>query len=1038
MKRITKSVSALFMVLVVCSLSIINAFAANDPVQNVSYSYSETGNCTVDYGGIVYVSNSYNCTHRFTVNGRIATCSWSLNSTPSKGTYNNVTKYYLAKSAMRAKAFYWLYLDNDAAIPSSNAKYDQSSTSYWDDISSALDDCGSTGAYAFVHCVIDYLQQGQLNPYNDDAWNRTVKAFADKTEYYPNVPEDYEIFYFYPEGNASQSLMSWEAAARGYIKVIKSSSNTSLTDGNSNYSFEGIQYYVSKSATDFDVNGSNYLGYIELNANGEGHSKDGSRATLRFLPPGTYYVKEGYIPSGCSYERNNTVYTVNVTKNHTTTAPLVLRVSDNPKTCYGKIVKTSTKPEQTDGKPEYSFEGIRYSFSKSATDFSPNSNSFLGDVTLNANGEGYTADGSRAALRDLPPGTYFVKETYVPDGCKYKLDSTVYRMTFTFNNDTNHLAVLNVKDEPEGSSGVKVIKKSSVPTLTDGNLLYSLSSAEFTVYKSRTDAEQKANPFMTLTTDENGVSTVIEIDLGTYYVRETKAPTGFELSNEIKELVIDAIREEPYVVEFEDKPVAAPLSILLQKRNATTGADTQADVSGAEYTVSYYTDFLDEEMIGALAPARTWVFSVDGNGMCRYDAEHLVSGDALYTDGSGNNVLPLGTVKIKETKAPDGFYLDEMVFIRQITAETAADVTRYNVPVSDEYEITDLTFSGEKKWDDDNDRDGKRPKSVTIELYRDGELIDTAVVSKETGWKYEFTNLPKAYVDMSLEEHVHNYTYEIKEGDVEFYSSKSTGVLTHPEDETHLICDFTNHYKPAKISVDGTKSWDDYNNRLGLRPKTIKVILNRDGKKLSEVTTSEAQNWSYSFKNLYKYHDGGNEYVYTVTEESVPGYTLTVDGYNMKNTLKSGSVTLNKKDGRNKPMEGVVFKLFTEDGKPVQSSANGTKYKYSGLSDKEDDAEYTTNADGQIIVENLPCGKYYFTEVQSADGFMPYGDKLEFEIDGETDASLSVKLDVKNEKAVMPETGGFGNGLFSLLSAALAAFGAAFLYTTIKLSKKKG
>ena len=172
----------------------------------------------------------------------------------------------------------------------------------------------------------------------------------------------------------------------------------------------------------------------------------------------------------------------------------MLRVSDNPKTCYGKIVKTSTKPEQTDGKPEYSFEGIRYSFSKSATDFSPNSNSFLGDVTLNANGEGYTADGSRAALRDLPPGTYYVKETYVPDGCKYKLDSTVYRMTFTFNNDTNHLAVLNVKDEPEGSSGVKVIKKSSVPTLTDGNLLYSLSSAEFTVYKSRTDAEQKANP----------------------------------------------------------------------------------------------------------------------------------------------------------------------------------------------------------------------------------------------------------------------------------------------------------------------------------------------------------------------------------------------------------------------------------------------------------------------------------------------------------------------------------------------------------------
>ena len=530
--------------------------------------------------------------------------------------------------------------------------------------------------------------------------------------------------------------------------------------------------------------------------------------------------------------------------------------------------------------------------------------------------------------------------------------------------------------------------------------------------------------------------------LGTYYVKEGYIPSGCSYKRDNTVYTVNVTKNHtttaPLVLRVSDKPVAAPLSVLLQKRNATTAEDGQADMSGAEYTVSFYTDFLDEETIGAAAPARTWVFSVDKSGLCRYDSEHLVSGDALYTDSSGNNVLPLGTVKIRETKAPDGFYLDETVFIRQIKAETAADVTRYNVPVSDEYEIPDLTLSGEKKWADDNDRDGKRPKSVTIELYRDGELIDTTVISKETGWEYEFVNLPKACVDMSLEGHVHNYTYEVREGTVEYYTSKSTGVVTDPEDESHLICDFTNHYKPAKISVDGTKSWDDFDNRLGLRPQTIKVILNRDGKKYSEVTTSEAENWTYSFTNLYKYHDGGKEYVYTVTEEPVPGYTLTVDGYNMKNTLKSGSVTLNKTDRRSKPMEGVTFKLFTEDGKPVKSSVSGTKYKYIGLSDKEDDAVYTTNADGQIIVENLPCGKYYFMEVKTADGYMPYGDKLHFEIDGETDASLNVTLNVKNEKAVMPETGGFGNNIFGILSAAFIAFGAALLYTTTKTSKKKG
>ena len=261
MKRIFKIPIAIIMMLMVVTSSVLTAFAANDGVQGVSYSYAEKGDCTVDYGDSIWVNEYYTYTHRFTVNGKIATCSWSTNNTPSKGTYKNATKYYLSKSAMRAKAFYWLYLDNDATIPSSSAKYDKSSKTYWDDIQSALDDSGNVGgAYAFVHSVIDYLQQGEVNPYCLDDWNDAVKAFAAKTDYYPNVPAEYEIFYFYPEGTASQSLMSWEGAPHGYIKVIKSSSNTSITNGNSNYSFAGIEYYVSKSKTDFDTSGSNYIG----------------------------------------------------------------------------------------------------------------------------------------------------------------------------------------------------------------------------------------------------------------------------------------------------------------------------------------------------------------------------------------------------------------------------------------------------------------------------------------------------------------------------------------------------------------------------------------------------------------------------------------------------------------------------------------------------------------------------------------------------------------------------------------------------------
>jgi hypothetical protein len=941
---------------------------------------------------------------------------------------------------MRAKAFYWLYLDNDATIPSASAKYDSSSKTYWDDIQNAIDDAANVGgAYAFVHSVIDYMQQGEVNPYCLDAWNNAVKKFAAKTEYYPNVPTGYEIFYFYPEGKAAQSLMSWESTPHAYIKVIKSSSNTSVTSGNSSYTFNGIEYYVSKSKTDFDTGGSNYLGYIKLNAAGEGHSKDGSRATLRNLYPGTYYLKEGYVPNNTGYKKNDTVYTVTVTKNHTTTAPLVLRVSDEPKTCYGKIVKASTRPEITNGNSDYSMEGIRYSFSKSKTDFSPSGSNYIGYVQLDENGVGYTAQGSRATLRNLVPGTYYVKESVIPAGCKYKMDNTVYTMTFTFSNDENHLKVLNVKDEPEGTSSAKVIKKSSWPEFTDGNPLYSFEGAEFTIYKSRSDAEQETDPFTTVTTDENGVALVSDIELGTYFVKETKAPDNFECSDEIKELVIDTAQEEAYEVEFEDKPLVANLFVLLQKKNAETGDVSERDMSGAEYTFKYYADHIDEDLIDEATPTRTWVLMTDADNLCKYDSQHYVYGDALYKDADGSFVLPLGTLTIQETKAPDDFYLDETVYYRQITKDVAEDLTQFNLPISAEHEIPRVTLSGEKNWDDDDDRDGKRPKSITIELYSDGELIDSTDVSDENDWKYEFADLPKGYADLSLDDHIYFYRYEVKEGAVEYYTSESSGVDADPEDGNHLICDFTNHYKPERLTVSGTKSWDDYNDLIGYRPQQIKVILNRDGVKLAEKTTSESENWSYEFKNLYKYHDGGKEYVYTVTEEPVPGYVLKVDGYNMKNTLESGKVTLNKTDGKCEPMQGVTFKLFTESGKPVKSSTNGTIYKFYGLSENEDDAIYTTNEDGQIIVEDLPVGKYYFEESKTAIGFIPYGEKLSFEISGDNDATLDVSLDVENAKAVMPATGGIGDGIFAFISILLIVIGSAILCTYVPTkSKKKG
>ena len=97
--------------------------------------------------------------------------------------------------------------------------------------------------------------------------------------------------------------------------------------------------------------------------------------------------------------------------------------------------------------------------------------------------------------------------------------------------------------------------------------------------------------------------------LGTYYVKEGYIPSGCSYKRDNTVYTVNVTKNHtttaPLVLRVSDKPVAAPLSVLLQKRNATTAEDGQADMSGAEYTVSFYTDFLDEETIENAAPART-------------------------------------------------------------------------------------------------------------------------------------------------------------------------------------------------------------------------------------------------------------------------------------------------------------------------------------------------------------------------------------------------------------------------------------------------
>lgn len=1012
MRKIIITITALLLTVVMSVLSIITVIAATDPVQGASYSYTKSGRCSLDYGSEMYFSSNYIPTRRFYVNDNTAICSWAVKSAPNRGTYT-ATKYYLTNSDARSKAFYWLLINSSASIPSS-AKYYSSSQTYAQDLAKATADADSslTQTYAFVHSVIDYLQNGTTNPYADSTWNNVVRTFASKVRNYPDASEIYAFFYFFPDGSNTQSIMSIEEV-KGWARIQKVSSD-STTKWYSGYILQGAVYGIYNNYTDMNNNNpvqtvttdSNGYAYVLLQHNGES---------------GHWWVAKEITPSK-GYDLDPNSYKLIVEPGNYSQGRAYRIVSTEPaKQGSVQILKSSADPSLTENNSHYSLAGAVYGVYRSEED-AENDGYRFDTLTTDENGE------SNVSV-SLYLGTYFIKEVTAPEG--FELDETIYPMVLTKSETT----VLEVTDFPSyiPHGNIRITKSSMLPDITDGNTCYSLEGAVYGIYS---DSECQ-NKVAEVTTDTDGVGVSELLSVGDYYIKEITASEGYKLDITVyPKSVTDNEITDCQVTEI---PYTQTVDVLLQKRNASEVV-TDENMSGAKYTVNFYPDYLDsEEDVQAAMCSRSWIFQTDYNNTCKLDDDHLLSGDDLFQDGEGNYVLPLGTVTIQETDAPYGYYLDETLFIRKITLDGAAGVEQFNIPISDEFEIPEITISGTKTWDDDNDRDGKRPNSITVELYRDNELIDSISVSASTNWEYEFTGLKKAYADSSISDHVHQYEYDVREVNVDSYSGISAGISVDSEDENHYICDFTNRHTVERTSVSGTKSWSDYNDVMGYRPQTIKVNLYRNGTKIDQQIVSQNNNWSYTFTNLYKYYDHGKEYQYSVGEEPVHGYSVSVDGFNLTNAVKTGSVTLFKTDENDNPLSGVSFKLYTIDGTAVASSTDGHTYIFTSLTNSDEDAIYTTNDDGKVVINGLPYGQYYFIESQTLLGFIPYGNQIPFEIICSDEAALNVFANVENAKYVMPETGGVGLDGFYIASITLAGLAIAlFCCFIIKKSTMKG
>lgn len=233
-----------------------------------------------------------------------------------------------------------------------------------------------------------------------------------------------------------------------------------------------------------------------------------------------------------------------------------------------------------------------------------------------------------------------------------------------------------------------------------------------------------------------------------------------------------------------------------------------------------------------------------------------------------------------------------------------------------------VNISITKEWDDNNNQSGKR-EPITVRLFADGVEIDKATAGESEDYKVEFNGLPRfkdgKEIDYTLsEDGIDGYTAEIKEVSSEEHTIttplKEAPVETSAEgtssDEPldndkieeldqpiatpsatsgtidQIVVDkefvITNKLIHEAIDIEGKKTWDDENDKYGIRPESINVSLYADGEFVSTTDATEATGWKFKFTDLPVYKDG-KEIKYTIEEEAVDGYKATYDGYDITN-----------------------------------------------------------------------------------------------------------------------------------------------------------
>lgn len=333
---------------------------------------------------------------------------------------------------------------------------------------------------------------------------------------------------------------------------------------------------------------------------------------------------------------------------------------------------------------------------------------------------------------------------------------------------------------------VRIVKESADPALTDGNAMYSLAGAEFTV------TSQDGSVLGVLTTGEDGTTGTLEVPAGqTVTIRETKPPEGFLPA---AEQAVAITTQETATVTFTDAPAYDSAGLMVAKYDGERTCNDEgnlpqgaATLEGAEFTIEYY-DTLSYDNYTALnesgiAPARAWVVATDANGFAFLDEAHLMSGDDLYRDASGQAVIPRGTLVMYESKPSEGYVLNsDFLSFQKIQEQPVENTVTYQTPQVPEQVVRgDLTFS--KKTGDSADRMAGIPFKLTSLTTGETHVIVTdanGYFNSASSWNHHTQNTNGNDWALGESEPIDSVLLDPTAG--VWFGLTSEGTLTSPDD----------------------------------------------------------------------------------------------------------------------------------------------------------------------------------------------------------------------------------------------------------------